>query len=157
MAAKSESENLLSDPPGGVYVDSSAFAKLYVPEPESGILDEYLQGRSDVMISELMITEVISAVARRKREGLLDAKRAREIREAVMSDATSGCFRRVDITPAIHREAERMLLSTESVSLRTLDALHIALALSGSARRLITFDTRLADAAALHGLQIVQL
>ena len=160
MAGKNKSENVLSDPPEqpvGVYVDSSALAKLYVPEPESELLDEFLRGRRDLMISELVITEVVSAVARRRREKLLDAKQAVEIRDAVASDATSGSFRRLDMTPAIHREAERMLLSSDSLPLRTLDALHLALALSGAATRMITFDSRLADAAISQGLQIVDI
>jgi len=50
-----------------LYVDSSALAKLYVPEAESEKLDAYLRGRIGLMISELAITEVLSAVARRKR------------------------------------------------------------------------------------------
>lgn len=160
MAGKSEPEDLpvqVPEPELGIYIDSSALAKLYVPEAESERLDEFLRGRTDLMISDLCITEVISAVARRKREGILDAKQANEIRAAVLSDAKSRSFHRLDITPAIHRDAERMLFSTESVALRTLDALHIALALSGPAQRVITFDDRMKAAAVLHGLEIVEL
>lgn len=160
MAEKNESEELPADsakPDPGVYIDSSALAKLYVPEMESERLDHFLRGRRDLMISELSVTEVISAVARRRREDALTAKQANHIRDAVLSDAGSGSFQRLDLTPAIHREAERMLLSTESVPLRTLDALHIALAVSGEATRVITFDVRIAEAATLHGLQVVQL
>lgn len=151
MAGKSDSK----DP--GIYLDSSAFAKLYVPEPESGRLDRFLRGRTDLMISELSITEVISAVARRRREGVLDARHAGAIRDALLSDARSGSFRTLDLSPSVHREAERMLLSTLSVSLRTLDALHIALAFSGRARRIVTFDSRMAEATVLQGLQVVEL
>jgi predicted nucleic acid-binding protein len=160
MAGKSEPEGLLAKPPQpktGVYIDSSALAKLYVPEAESDRLDDFLRGRRDLMISELSITEVISAAARRKREGSLDPEKASRIRDAVMADAQSGSFHRLDITPAIHREAERMLLSTESVALRTLDALHLALAFSGPAQLLITFDIRMAEAAALYGLEMIRL
>ena len=160
MAGKNEPENSSAGPPDpgtGVYIDSSALAKLYMPEPESERLDQFLRRRQDLMISELGITEVISAVARRKREGALDSQQANRIRDAVWSDVKEGYFRRLDITPAIHREAERMLLSTQSVALRTLDALHIALALSGQAQRVLTFDDRMADAAALHGLGLVEL
>ena len=109
------------------------------------------------MIPELSVTEVISAVARRKREGGLVAEQATRIRDALLSDAASGSFRLLDLNPAVHREAERMLLTTQSVPLRTLDALHIALAVSGGARRVITFDSRLAEAAALQGLQAGQI
>jgi hypothetical protein len=160
MAGKSEIEDLEPEAPQpetGVYIDSSALAKVYMPEPESDPLEQFLHGRRDLVISQLCITEVVSAAARRKREGALDAKRANEIRKAMLDDARSGSFRRIDISPAIHREAERMLLSTDSVPLRTLDALHIALALSAQARRVVTFDSRMAEAAALHGLEIVPM
>jgi uncharacterized protein len=160
MAAKNESANVqedASDSDGAIYIDSSALAKLYVPEPESKLLDEFLRGRTDLMISELVITEVMSAVARRRREGVLSAAQAHAIRDAVLSDAGSGCFQRLDLNPSVHRKAEGMLLSTDSVPLRTLDALHIALALSGAATRVITFDARMANAAALHGMHVVEL
>jgi uncharacterized protein len=159
MAAKSGPDPSIqpSRPNSGVYIDSSAFAKIYMPEAESEQLENFLRGRQDLMISELCITEVVSAAARRKREGLLNAKQINEIRGAMLADADSGSYRRVAITPTIHRDAERMLRSTESVPLRTLDALHIALALSGRAECIITFDARMANAAVVHGLEIVAL
>jgi predicted nucleic acid-binding protein len=141
----------------GIYIDSSALAKIYFPEPDSDLLDEFLRGRENLMISELGITEVISAIARRRREGFLKAKQANQVRDALLSDAGSGTFQRLDLNPSIHRQAERILLATESVPLRTLDSLHISLALSGAATHVITFDVRMAEAAALHGLHIVQL
>jgi predicted nucleic acid-binding protein len=140
----------------GLYIDSSALAKLYLPELESDRLDQFLRGRRDLMVSELAITEVISAVACRRREKALTARQANRIRDAVLSDAQSASFRQLDLNPVIHREAERMLLSAESIPLRTLDALHIALAISGKATSIATFDLRLAEAAALYGLQVAK-
>lgn len=160
MVAKKEPER---DPAAqlnskaGLYIDSSALAKLYTPEPESDKLDQYLRGRRDLMISDLCITEVISAVARRKREGSINAKQAAEIRKVLFRDAESGSFQRSDTSPAIHRDAEQLLLSTESVALRTLDALHIALALSMQAQLLVTFDPLMAHVAAINGLEVVEL
>ena len=156
MAEKNEADDLATLDLA-VYVDASALAKLYVPEAESELLDAFMLGRRGLMISELAITEVLSAVARRKRESVLPARKANQIRDAVLADAASGSFRRLDLSPAVHRDAERMLLSTESVPLRTLDALHIALAVSGEATHVVTFDRRMAEAAALHGLQVAQL
>ena len=158
MAAKNESDESASsgeEPGSGVYLDSSALAKLYVPEPESDSLDAFLRERRDLMISELSITEVISAVARRRREGVLDSEKANEIRNTLLSDAKS--FLRLDLSPAVHREAETLLLSAEKIPLRTLDALHIALARLIGASRIVTFDVRMAEAARLHGLGVVQL
>jgi hypothetical protein len=56
------------------------------------------------MISELSVTEVISAVARKRREGALNAAEANRIREAVLADAASGSFGRLDLSPAIVRQ-----------------------------------------------------
>ena len=141
----------------GIYLDSSALAKLYVPEPESDVLDAFLLNRQDLLISELAITEVLSAVARKRREGTLNESQAFEIRDAVLADADSGSFCRLDLSPLVHRQAERLLLNVESVALRTLDALHVALALQGSATYILTFDTRM-RAVALHaGLKAVEL
>ena len=140
-----------------IYIDSSALAKLYVPEAESGILDAFLRGRRGLMISELAITEVLSAVGRRKRARELGADLANEIRDAVLADADSGSFDRLDLSPAVHRDAEFLLLATDSVSLRTLDALHIALARSGSATHVLTFDRRMQEAAEQAGLIVIDL
>jgi uncharacterized protein len=139
-----------------LYVDSSALAKLYVPEAESDRLDRFLRGKVGLMISELAITEVLSAVARKKRAGELKAEVANQIRDALLADAESGSFARLQLDPATHREAER-LLSRSSVSLRTLDALHLALAFTGSATHLLTFDHRMREAAVDAGLHPVDL
>ena len=97
----------------------------------------------------------MSAVARRRREGVLSASQASEIRDAILADADSGSFSRVDLSPLLHREAERLLLHVESVALRTLDALHVALAQQGSATNIITYDARMRAAAMHAGLKVV--
>jgi predicted nucleic acid-binding protein len=140
-----------------LYVDSSALAKLYVPELDSDEVDSYLRGRVGLMISELAITEVLSAIARRKREGELSSDVAIRIRDALLADADSGAFARLHLDPAVHREAERLLLSTTAVPLRTLDALHLALAFSGAATHLLTFDRRMREAALQYGLNVIDL
>jgi uncharacterized protein len=140
-----------------LYIDSSALAKLYVPEAESEKLDALLRGRFSLMISELAITEVLSAVARRKREGELLPELANQIRDAVLADADSGSFARLHLDPSVHREAERLLLATTSLPLRTLDALHLALAFSGAATHVVTFDHRMRAAAFQSGLSVVDL
>lgn len=160
MTEPTEAEYPGRDSPGideAIYIDSSALAKLYVPEPESDRLDGFLRGRIGLMISQLAITEVLSAVARRKREGELRANLASRIRKTLLSDARSGSFGLLDLNPAVHREAERLLLATESLPLRTLDALHIALAISGAASYLLTFDRRMAGAAEQAGIAAIQL
>src|SRR5436189_4223506 len=158
MAEASEAE--VSGPvfPGietAVYIDASALAKLYVPEAESERLDAFLRGRVGLMISELAITEMLSAVARRKREGELRPELANQIRGALLADAESGSFARLHLDPAVHREAERLLLATDSLALR--DALHIALAFSGRATHVLTFDRRMREAAVQAGVSVIDI
>ena len=52
----------------------------------------------------------------------------------------------------IHRRAERLLLASRDVPLRTLDALHLATALATDAATLVTYDPRLRAAAVAQGL-----
>ena len=65
--------------PGPVYFDSSALIKLYVPEPGSDELNRSVEGRNDLLVSDLALTEVVSAVARRLREGGLTLAIARRL------------------------------------------------------------------------------
>ena len=137
---------------GPAYVDTSAAVKLYVPEPESAWVDRILRGRTDLLVSDLTVSELASALGRRRREGLLEASVAALTYRRFLSDLADGLFLRVELTGDVHREAERMLLASPLLPLRTLDALHLALAATNDARTILTFDQNLARAAAGFGL-----
>ncbi|HSJ61064.1 MAG TPA: type II toxin-antitoxin system VapC family toxin [Jiangellaceae bacterium] len=139
---------------GPIYVDASALVKLFVPEDESDSLNAALSGSSEVVISDLALTEMASAIGRRRREGVLDAVEARRLqREA---GKLAGACAKVEITPPVHRHAERLLLSAIlSEPLRTLDALHVALALQAQAATFVSYDTRLRRVAESQGLVVV--
>ncbi len=137
---------------GPVYLDTSALVKLYVPEPESARVDRALRRRDDLVVSDLAVTELASAVGRRCREGALDSATAARVYRRLLADLADELFRRVELIAEAHREAERMLLSSAALPLRSLDALHLALAASGGARTILTFDRSLARAAAAFGL-----
>jgi predicted nucleic acid-binding protein len=132
-----------------VYLDASALVKLFVPEAESDTLNQALAGLTDVIVSDLALTEMASALGRRTREQRLTRQEARRLyREATKLHASS---RRAELTPPIHRRAERLLLSL-AVPFRALDALHLATALDAGAATVATFDPRLREAAASQGL-----
>ena len=132
-----------------IYLDASALVKVLVPETESDALNRALLGAEDVVVSDLALTETASALGRRTRERRLSAAQARRLYRRAETLASS--CRAFEITPPVHRNAERLLL-TSSAPLRTLDALHIALALEARAATLVTYDPRLRDAAASQGL-----
>jgi predicted nucleic acid-binding protein len=133
-----------------VYLDASALVKLFVPEPESDALNAALVGAEDVIISDLALTEIASALGRRIRERRLALTDARRIHGE--AEKLARACHRAELTPPIHRRAERLLLSSRDVPLRTLDALHVATALATDTATLVTYDPRLRAAAVAQGL-----
>jgi predicted nucleic acid-binding protein len=132
-----------------VYLDASALVKLFVPEAESDALNQALAGLADVIVSDLALTEMASALGRRTREQLLTREEAQRLyREAAKLHASS---HQAELTPPIHRRAERLMLSL-TIPLRALDALHLATALNAEAATVVTLDPRLREAAASQGL-----
>ena len=142
------------DLPGPLYCDASALVKLYLPEPESGTLNRLVAGRRDLLVSDLSITEIVSSLSRRRREGAVETAKVSRLHRALLGHMEAGIYRRVELVSATHREAERMLLSVEGVALRAADALHLALAVSGDASSVLTYDRRLASAASAIGLNV---
>lgn len=137
-----------------VYLDASALLKLYYPEAESDQLNRALLGRRDLFVSDLALTEIASALARRRREGLLGAETVGLIHASILEHVESGVYRRAELVPPVHREAERILLSLETLFLRAADALHAALAAAAGAKTVVTFDRRLSDASRRLGFSI---
>ena len=113
-----------------------------------------MEGRNDVLVSDLAVTEVISALARRLRQGSLAREATRRVQHAILGRLDEGVYRRVELTRDVHRRAEQFLLSLPETPLRAADALHLALATSARAASLASFDARLAAAARAVGLAI---
>ena len=133
-----------------IYLDASGFVKLFVQEPESEDLNHALVGANDVIVSDLALTEMASALGRRTREGHLTLTESRRLYREAQKLAMS--CRPAELTPSIHRRAERLLLLSQEVPLRALDALHLATALDAEAATLVTYDPRLRAAAAAQSL-----
>jgi predicted nucleic acid-binding protein len=108
-----------------------------------------------VLVSDLAVTEIVSAVARRLHQRSFTREAARRLQHAILQRLDEGVYHRVELTRDVHRRAEHfLLLALEGTSLRAADALHLALATSGHAASLATFDTRLAAAARARGLAV---
>ena len=144
----------MAAPPGPLYIDASAFVKVYIPEPDSHVVERLMQGRRDLVVSDLCITETISALARQRRKGLLGEGVDQRAYLKILDHREAGLFLPAPLTTATHREAERLLLSIEGVPLRAADALNLALATGAEAATMITFDGRLAAVARRIGMAI---
>jgi uncharacterized protein len=139
---------------GPVYVDSSALVKIYVPEPDSDSIEELLRRRRDLVISDLVVTEIVSAAARRMREGTLTKDTVGYLQQSILNDVESDRVRLVDLRSTTHRDAERILMTVDSVALRASDAIHLALVLESDCRSVMTFDLRLSEAARSVGISV---
>jgi predicted nucleic acid-binding protein len=116
-----------------LYLDSSAIVKLVAREPESEALARVIANDPDVVSSALAWTEVVRAARRRGPK----ASRAEQVVASIpMIPIDDGILRRAAELPP--------------VKLRTLDAIHIATALSvrEDLVALVTYDARLTEVAA---------
>jgi predicted nucleic acid-binding protein len=122
------------------YLDSSAFVKLVLAEPESWALRRYLHGWPRWASATLVRTEALRALRRHAWRHVAPARRLL---------ATITLLRLDD--PLLDRAAD-----LEPPELRSLDAVHVAAALSlgPDLGVLVTYDDRLADAARLQGLEV---
>jgi predicted nucleic acid-binding protein len=123
-----------------LYVDSSALAKMLLPESESDALREYLNGRGPLGSSVVVGVEVRRAVRRVRPDLRADAERL--LAEVVV----------VHLDSAIVARAAAL----EPPAIRSLDAIHIAsaLALGEELEAVVTYDARMAEAARASGLRV---
>ena len=129
--------------PGTAYVDSSALLKLVVREPETSALEADLADRDGLLASRLAVVECRGA-----------ARRASHGRVLQTVDQILDAIYLIEVTPAILDDAA----AADPPLLRSLDAIHLATALSIGDPELevITYDSRFAEAARAHGLAVVR-
>ncbi len=125
-----------------VYLDSSAIIKLVVAEPESEALRAYLTGRKERVASGLARVEVFRALRRAHGGTPILLHHADAVLEGIAL---------VAVDEPVLRDAAGL----EPRLLRSLDAIHLATALSlGELDAVVTYDRRLAAAAAEAGLEV---
>jgi len=125
-----------------VYCDASALVELFVEGERSAPLRAFLAGEVRLVSSTLIRVEVRRALARR-------GDRRDEARAAAYLDALT--------LLALDEAVLARAATLPPPAMRTLDALHLATALSLSPlpEAFLGYDRRLAEAAARHGLAVV--
>ena len=125
-----------------VYFDSSAFAKKYIAEKGSEKVLALWQEAEDISLSILCVPEVLSACNRLRREKKLDQKEYTAIKDGLFRDIEDTGL--INVVPVIVEGAVRCL---EGGTMRTLDAIHVASALSAECDMFVTSDPRQAEGA----------
>ena len=123
-----------------LYLDTSSLVKLIVAEPESTALGDYLQrfAEDELFTAALARTELVRAVAGGGPPAVAEAR--------ALLDSID--------TVALSRSVLDAAATLPSPRLRTLDAIHLAAAqrAGGSLRAVVTYDRRMAEAAAALGM-----
>ena len=121
------------------YLDTSAAVKLISDERESDALRSFLDEQTAVIVSsDLLETEL-------RRIGI-----RHHLDQVLLTAVLDG----VALTP-LTRDRFREAGLYPQADLRSLDALHLAGALSVDAVAILTYDSRLAAAAREHGLTVI--
>jgi predicted nucleic acid-binding protein len=135
-----------------VYFDTSALAKWYLSEAMSQEVEDYLRQVSPVFISLLTKVEMRSLVARRRREGHLDADTQAKVLATFEGDVAAGHLELLPHNVESFLLAESFIGSHPEVSLTTLDSLHLGVVCAAGVTVLATADRVMAQAAAIHGI-----
>jgi uncharacterized protein len=135
--------------------DASAIVPLLVNETSSRDLQSIVANDSAMLVWWGSDIECVSALARRQREGVLDA-RTMEIALQRLRQL-SAAWHEIDPSDAIRETAERFL---RVHPLRAADALQLAAAFAAAERRppsleIVTLDDRLAEAAQKEGFAVI--
>lgn len=134
------------------YIETSALAKRYRDEPGSEAFDAFLGKWPRVLISRLTVVERRYLLQRRRRAGDIDAAYEEAARVDFAEDVRSGYF---EVEPLADRHAivaHDLIDQLASHHLRTLDALHLAIAQSAGTTVLATADPSMARAAEALGM-----
>jgi len=130
------------------YLDASALAGRYVRERNSGRVEEILNDSSSLGTSVLSIPEILSALCRRRREGVLSSEIYEQAKGALLEDVTDAFI--VPVSPEVLKRAAELL--EESHELSAVDALHVGSALEWGAQLFVSADARQLAAASRFGL-----
>ena len=135
-----------------VFFDSSALAKRYVEEAESARVQDILSSASSLTISVLCISEIVSALCRRRRERKLSPRQYLAAKEALFADLED-----ISVVNLTDQVIVRAIAILETWPLRSSDSLHIASAAEWSAQLFVSADERQCAAARDYGLKVEEL
>ena len=117
-------------------------------ERNTGRVEEILRDSSSLGTSVLSIPEILSALCRRRREGVLSPETYEKAKDALMEDVADTFI--VPVSPEVVKRAADLL--EEAHELSAVDALHVGSALEWGAQLFVSADARQIAAAARFGL-----
>lgn len=137
-----------------VYLDTSAVAKWYLNESRSDEFATWIQDQDDTHISSLTLLELRCLLARRQRRKEISAALEKRIFAAVQADVQAGYLIDHTVEDSHVTQAIQLLDRVAPTALRTLDAIHLQIAIDVGSTALATADKTMAKAARQLGLDV---
>jgi len=138
----------------GPYLDTSALAKWYLNEPYSEEFEAFIQKQTSAAISRLTIVELRCLLARRRRANEITKTVESRVFTSFEDDMRAGFLQVHPVTDEQVIAASGLITRLGRFPLRTLDAMHLAIAHDIHARELATADKTMASAGKAIGLEI---
>ena len=139
-----------------IYFDTSALAKWYLREKESDEVEAYMQAHGPVAISDLTVVEMRSLLARHRREKSIDIRLEGQVFATFQEDIRQGFLVCHPFPSGLASSTVNLLVLLQDVPLRTLDALHLAIAGEIQADTIATADRVVARGAEALRMKVAQ-
>jgi len=141
-----------------IYLDTSYIVKAYVNEPGSSEVLEELAGKTGLICSQLGRIEFTSALMRQRRAQEITKSGSDHALHNLNDDTQNNIWTWIPISSEITEQATKLLIHPKTYGiLRTLDAIHIASAVSIKAKKFYTHDKRMLKAASHFGLNALDI
>lgn len=138
-----------------MYIDTSVMIKLLTLEPDSAFYAEKVEG-SILVSSELLYTEVASALLAKERSGNLPAKQRARAWTAFQAQVDGHELQLLQCRTETFRKAQMIMEQCHPiVPLRSLDALHLAACDLAQLFPMATNDSRMMAAAQRLGIPVL--
>jgi len=139
---------------GEMYLDSAIIVKLLIREPDSEFFDSALSGQV-LDSSELSLTEVCSALLAKERAGGITARERRQAIEKFQDLVQDEILRLYPLNSrTLSRAAAILEACHPRITLRTLDALHVATCDLHKCETLCATDGRMRSAGAQFAMKL---
>lgn len=130
------------------FFDSSAYAKRFVEEKGSEVIEEICLNTTELALSIVCVPEIISALNRRLREKNINQNNYQIAKTILLEEIEDVVI--LNITPTVIMRSIELL---ENITLKAMDALHVASALEWKPDLFVSSDIRQTETAQKSGLQ----
>lgn len=137
-----------------IYADTSALLKRYLHEAFSEEFDDFFLSRGPISISRLGLVEARCSLTRRRRNGLINPKVEQKVVKELHNDIRDGALKLNAVADDQVANAFHLIESLLAIPLRSLDAVHLAIARDLQANAFATADKTQAEAAAALGFTV---